>query len=167
MRWPLVIVAAGCWSSSEKQPSPVAKPVPAPVKRVEPQLVEFDWPAMIGVPEDEGYQRIAALVGVDDLREIRDHGIDVGGSGGQITSIVIHVRDERGQFAWPPYRGPLFEGLRLTMTRDEVIARLGPPTEKKVGNNWNWLHYVRPTVKIQFQFSFRDNRLETIFLDAP
>jgi hypothetical protein len=164
----LLVAVAACYrSSAVTEPANLPPPASRPAKPVEPRPLEIDWPGMIGMPEEEGLQRIAASLGIEDDPHFQTRGIDVSTGGGQIASIIIHVRDERGQFSWPPYRGPLFAGLTPNMTRDQVIERLGPPTEKKVGNNWNWIQYVRATITMQFQFSFRDDRLETITLDAP
>jgi hypothetical protein len=163
----LLVAIAACYRSSSATEPASVPPAPIPAKSLQSRPTDFDWPAVIGMPEEAGIRKIAALLRVDDLRELRSHGIDVSTSGGKVVLINIHVRDERGDFSWPPYRGPLFEGLVPTMTRDEVIARLGAPTEQKVGNNWNWIKYDRPDLRIQFQFSFRDDRIETITLDSP
>ena len=56
-----------------------------------------------------------------------------------IETIVIHVQpwpEGYGESHWSPYRGKLPFGLRVTDRREEVLRRLGPPTQKN-GETWH------------------------------
>jgi hypothetical protein len=110
--------------------------------------------------------------GRTDLNGIRslsskEHGYDVVHRKGRIETIFVYVRG-KGDFF--PFRGELSKGLLANDSREQVLARLGPPTRSGCADpagRWPWDRYDSDKLCLHLSYAEGGIGLWMVTLMAP
>jgi hypothetical protein len=92
----------------------------------------IDFPAFLGQRADKLYDALRLHGLLDDKHDLKAAGIElVTANGGHVDTIFLFFDGQEHR-----YRGPLFDGITPDATRQQIIARLGPPDEANAEVGW-------------------------------